>query len=278
MGRPNKGQHKMPSTYLEAFSDVNGFVWVLNRDLKVFSQKPDEVLREKDFYTIRFPDGGGTLDVETKLLGTIEGAFADIYRRKLSRFAPLEKREKAIMAAFIASMMERSPGSRVALTKFLDDVNRMTAQMMAMPDEKKKKMVRFSASLGGGQSIPASVFLEVSKDVGSLHSSMIGAGINFVAPIIYDMKWTFMMVPEGDFFITSDNPCVATNPADHFWPGLGMEDIEVSLPLSPSLAVLCGWKIKKDGMYISVDKDTVSEINRRTRRYGDSLLSNQRRY
>src|SRR6266851_9432174 len=92
MARPHKGQHKVPRIYLEAFTDENGYIWVVNHNqLKIFRDKPHNILTEKDYYTVRFPTGGGTMIIETEFLGGIETAYANVYRRKLDTRQPLDE-------------------------------------------------------------------------------------------------------------------------------------------------------------------------------------------
>ena len=94
MPRPNKKHHKIPATYLHGFTVKNGQLWIINKNLKLYSQIPENLLTENDYYTVRFSTGGGTLDIETKFLGGIEGKFAEIYRTKI-------KDQKTIKGPFV---------------------------------------------------------------------------------------------------------------------------------------------------------------------------------
>ena len=221
MPRPHKKQHKVPRTYLEAFTNEDGRVWVSDNKLRLISEKPKNILTENDFYTVRFPDGGGTLKVETEFLGGIETTYSRIYQEKISQHLPLTKIEKAEMAIFVAAALERSPRRREALQDGFDQVRDMTEKMRAMvagmtPEEKKA----FEAAQppvceeSRRNSIPADEFLEAGKDVASFHSAGIPEGVITIAPIIFEMKWTFLIRPEGaDPFVTSDSPCTLDNPS-----------------------------------------------------------------
>ena len=132
MARPNKKHHKVPRTYLEAFTNSDGRVWVSDNKLHLYSEKPKNILTENDFYTVSFPNGGATLKVETEYLGGIEGAYASLYKEKISQNKPLTPIEKATMAIFVASMLERSPRRREAMKDGFDQVRRITENMRAM--------------------------------------------------------------------------------------------------------------------------------------------------
>lgn len=288
MARPNKKHHKTPRIYLEAFTNADGRVWVSDRELRIYPEKPKNILTENDFYTVRFPDGGGTLEVETKYLGGIEAAYAKLYREKILPRKPFTTMEKAVMAIFIASMLERSPRRREALQDGFDRVRRMTEQMRSMvanmtPEEK----AAFEAAQpptteeSRKNSIPADEFLKAGEDVASFHSAGIPESVAAIAPIIFDMHWGFMVRPDdSEPFITSDSPCTMDNPSlpprSFYGPGLAQKDVEVSMSLSPDLAVLCGWKLETDGLYIPVGADNVAEINRRIMRRSTTLVSNEK--
>src|SRR3972149_858118 len=129
MGRPNKGQHKIPRTYLEAFAGIDGKIWVADKDLKLYAREPERVLTEKDYYTIRFSSGGGTLVVETKFLGGIESKYGDIYKSKLEPKKIVNEQDKAWLSTFVASMIERQPMSRRSLDKFFSDARELVEHM-----------------------------------------------------------------------------------------------------------------------------------------------------
>lgn len=52
-----KRHHTIPRCYLQNFSDEKGFVWVLDFKDKIFKTKPDNILVENNFYTIKLKNG-----------------------------------------------------------------------------------------------------------------------------------------------------------------------------------------------------------------------------
>lgn len=282
MARPHKKQHKIPRTYLEAFTDSEGLVWVADKNLKLYQQKPVNLLTEADYYTIRFGAGGGTLAVETKFLGGIEGSYSKLYREKIEKQLTVSKKDKATLSVFVASMMERQPMRRESLEKFFSDIERSAKHLRGLPDRVKKRMASLPIASGGGPSFSADELLEAGKDVGSLHSSLIPSSVVDIAPIIFDMKWAFMVKPkDSEPFITSDNPCVMMDPVGELKygrgtfgaaPGLAKKNVELTLPLSSEVALLCGWKMTKDWNYLPVSEKEVRGINARTLRHADSVI------
>lgn len=289
MARPHKGQHKVPRTYLEAFTDESGYFWIGNNQLNIYRDKPHNVLTEKDYYTVRFPTGGGTLTIETEFLGGIEAAYADAYRRKLKTRQQLNNKEKGIVAVFLASMLERSPRRREAMRQLFKDVTAYVTQVQtaidAMSPEEYEQFVRLSALIGppddNNDSMPADEFIELGKDVPSAHSSQIPHVVSATAPILYDMKWGFMVREEDtDPFLTLDNPVVVLNPSlpptSPWGPGLMQEDVEVTIPLSSDLALLASWQVQHDLTYTPIDAVLVNELNRRLMRQSSILISTER--
>jgi hypothetical protein len=101
-------------------------LWVANNQLKIYQDKPRNVLTERDFYTIKFPSGGRSLVVETKFLGGIEGSYAQLYRDKVEERKPFTPQDKAVMAVFLASMLVRGPRRRGAMEDFFGQVRDIT--------------------------------------------------------------------------------------------------------------------------------------------------------
>jgi len=280
MGRPNKKHHKIPRVYLEGFTGSDGKLWVADKNLKIFAQSPHGLLTENDYYTIRFPSGSGTLDIETKYLGGIEASYGNLFVSKISKLQRLTDEEKAILSIFVASMLERQPASRIALDRFFADVKEHVEHLKMIPPEKRNVFAAIPPSDSEG--IPADVFLEAGKDVASLHTSLIPGTVTKIAPIIFQMHWAFIVRPDSSNpFITSDNPCVMVNPpAERKWgkgtfgsaPGLAQKHIELTLPLSSDVSLLCGWEYKGDLEYVQLPSEYITDTNQRTSRHASILI------
>ncbi len=200
----------------------------------------------------------------------------------------LTEEEKGVMAIFLASMLERSPRRREAMQKFFDDVKVKTEQMRAvvahMSEKERRTFASHQIPIGEKDrenSIPASEMIKMGEDVPSLHSSGIPEMVIATAPIIYSMNWAYMEREAGTTpFLTSDSPAALVNPTiplnSFYGPGLGQNDVELSIPLSPDITLLAGWILEDDQLYHPVNQDQVDEMNRRVARQSQTLVCNEK--
>ena len=182
-------------------------------------------------------------------------------------------------------MMERQPVNRLSMKKFFDDVKEKIDHLKNLSEEAKKRMSEIMIPTSG-PSFSADELLEAGKDIGSLHSSLIPETVIEIAPIIFNIKWLFLIRdPISDPFLTSDNPSVMVRPDAELkygrgtfgaGAGLAFNDVELTLPISSNIALICQWKSSNDCNYLQVNKSTVNQINSRTMRYGNQLISDNK--
>ena len=274
-----KKQHLVPRSYLENFTDSNGKIFVLNKSLKIFSTKPEKILTDNHFYTIKLSDGKGSFIVEDSL-ANIEGAFAELFKKKISQRKSLTPEEKALAAVFIASMLMRTKSRRNSIQKFFDEALGFMEQIRRLPEENKKMLA--SMPRGDGPTISYKEMLEASKDIPSVHSVSIMDNLTEISQIIFAMKWG-ILIPEStkDYFITSDNPCVMLNPTvlkkfgpNSFGsqPGLDQKHVELTLPLSSSMTLLVGWLLDNQE-YTPISSKMIDNLNNRIIMYADKILA-----
>lgn len=285
MGKPNRKQHTVPRCYLEAFTDTTGTLWIADKFYNIRASKPERILIQKDYYNVEFPDSNGDpLVIEKSVLGNIEGAYADLYRRVLVKGHSLTTEDRVVLAIFVASMIERSPARRDALEDFVMQLRELDQSMReVMRGKSPEEMKRMSGHIPGGQKgVPLEDVLKASENVGSLHSSMIPNTIQAILPILLDMKWGFLVAPETIPFITSDCPAVShdpTLPKDAMnQGGLLLKHAEVTIPLSPRLALICGWDITSNDSYAPVPEQMVHSINKRTMLHATSIIGNNEEF
>jgi hypothetical protein len=102
----------------------------------------------------------------------------------------------------------------------------------------------------------------------------VEAAIQMAAPLIWRMNMAFFQAPQGSFFVTSDNPCVWFSPSAYRLPpyyraaGLAMEDIEITMPVTPAVLVLVSHNPIARG-YFLIRPSHVDEFNRRTVAFSD---------
>lgn len=287
---PHKKQHTVPKTYLENFVDNNGSLWMLNPSFKIYKNAPKNTLTQKFYYNVQF-QGKDSLIIEKGFLGSLESEFAEIYRQKISQRIRLDDDEKAKLALFIAAQLNRVPGRRDAMRDFIDQIEETVKPFMNMPDDMKKKLASHSAPLIPGHeenSMPVEELFKMRDDLNASHSAMLPKLSLDIAPIIFSMQWGFMVYEKEDnVFITSDDPCVMVNPDleahygyEHMYssPGLAQNGVELMIPISPNIAILCGWKLKSDRAYIPVTSKMVDNANKRQIRHSALLITNSERH
>lgn len=291
MGRPNKRNHLVPKSYLRAWATPQtdkGKLWVMDRDLRIYPGTPNGTLHDADFYQVR-TEGGGTLSIENKYLSGIEGLYATLYRDKLSQLKPLEEEDKAVLALFVASMLARAPSLRDAQADFFKRITETMDAMNALLSEQKQAMAGLHVPANPEDVIPGDAVMRMAEDVPSLHSAGIPGLVSSIFGLIFEMKCGLIISADPENrFITADSPCVMVNPemetrfgrdALIAQPGLAQEDIELSLPLSPRMAVLFGWKLEQDLQYVPFGPDKpelLQTINGRTSRYAKKLVASQK--
>ena len=69
-----KRHHTVPRCYLQNFTDIDGFVWVLDTKDNIFKIKPENIFVENNFYTIKLKNGEKNLIVKDTL-ANIEGTY-----------------------------------------------------------------------------------------------------------------------------------------------------------------------------------------------------------
>ena len=92
-----------------------------------------------------------------------------------------------------------------------------------------------------------------------------------VTPILARMDLAIFWTADPIGFMTSDNPCCWFDPEAYKRPpmyrgaGLGMQTIEVTMPLSPNQCLLLNWQGLSG--YLPLKDDFLNELNRRHRNF-----------
>lgn len=244
MTRMKKRKHHIiPKCYLDNFADTDNRIYIY-RNNEIFASRPAASLVENHFYTITIEGGGASYIVEDTL-ANIEGSFIKIYRDKLSRLLELTMEERAVVATFVAAMHLRTRAVRDSITKFIQDSRDVIDHIESLSEDAKARIAETW--------IPADnddpVFIPNIADAPNVHNRVLLDSIEFVASMIFDMHWSLVYVPDGSL-ITSDNPVAVINPilmqkhglGFRAAPGFAQPDVEVSMPLSNSIAIFCSWK------------------------------------
>lgn len=286
----NRKHHLVAASYLAGFASPqkkSGRIWVMNRDFHLYPSTPLKALRNTDFYLIRNPDGSESLEVEREYLSGIEGLYASHTMPKILANQPLGEEEKAVLSLMAASMLARSPALRSSEEDFFKRLKEQMDALNSLPEEQKREMAGFALPIKEEDRIPGEEVQRIAADVPSWHSEGIPTMTSHMFPYINAMKCNVMVSTDPDNpFITSDSPCIMVNPvleqeygkgAMYASPGLGQKHVEVTLPLSPTHALMFGYLMKRDMQYVPLGKGQapmLETINARTTRQAHNLVSN----
>lgn len=266
-----KRHHTVPRCYLQNFTDIDGFVWVLDTKDNIFKTKPENILVENNFYTITLKNGEKNLVVEDTL-ANIEGAYATIFENKIAKDIFLTEDERVRVSIFIAALLLRTKpfrdNMRSNFQKLKNSMEDWSEQFKLIP--KARKLASAMPSSGGG-TINLNDVNEYLENIEEQHSVSVITGLPGIAQLIFNMKWSvWKNTDEG--FVTSDDPVVLLRPdsikkygpnAIGSRPGLAFKDVELTLPMSKDRLLLAGWILDRDS-YLSVENEMVKNINHRT--------------
>ncbi len=152
-----------------------------------------------------------------------------------------------------------------------DDLERLLA---AVEDEAARligeKLAARTAVAPAEREVLASFFallgIRLSSRFGDLDEAEARRGYDQLLPVLRDMGWVFWEAEPPDYFISSSAPFHVAFPADD---GLvqGMElhapGVEITLPLSPRLALHATWK-RRGEVWRRATEDVLLELNART--------------
>ncbi len=248
-----KSQHTVPQCYLRQFVDPNTpagqepYVWVFERASKKGKKRaPKNIMTETDVYTFNWKDGGKDYVLE-RTFAQIESDYALVYERSIRRKIPLDQKEHAILCGFVAAMLQRTTKQKEHVEGFYD-------QLKTIVENQEK-----------AQGIPARLSQQLGREKENVHKMTIIYSLPFIASTLGKMNLAFLCADRRSSFITSDAPCSLFNPElqwqRFYGPGLGQRHVEVSMPLSPEIAIVFSWVNNMRG-YLGIGQDAVHEFNR----------------
>jgi len=261
-------QHTVPRSYLKAWRDPatpNGaFIWVFPRQAGDGERRsPRSTFAEEDFYTLPGESGDRDLSVENAL-GVIEGSFVAVRDGALRQRRPLNGTAKADLCAFVAAMLTRTTRFTEHHRSQWSEILRKMEHVERAPPELKARW----AGVPSGTSEPMGID-DVRAMVAFTAQANVTQMVPILTPLLAAMRLTIMETASTPGFITSDAPCVWSDPTAPLrpWPldglGLGSPSIEVMMPVSPQQTALLTWHI--DEGYRPIDDDVVMEVNRTVR-------------
>lgn len=198
-----------------------------------------------------------------------------VLREKVIPQRELKDEDREHLALFVALMMFRLPVLH-------DKINRSTSDIAA----RALSLIswRYQNDPKGWEKYKEQHLEEAGQDLADLkpddldpshyhiktsHSHVLKIAFSNtaqIAELIDRMQWTFLISQAGNYFIASDEPFHMVDPSNKhpfFGHGLGANGIEVTLPLTRSIALLARWG-ERDTQWVSTPSETVRTVNCRS--------------
>ncbi len=221
MNKP-KRHHYLPEFYLKKFADMDGMVWVFDREAKEYrKQLVKDTAIQGSYYTFRGSDGKKHIEIE-ECFSVIEGKTKPILD-KLDRREQINEEEKEILAIFISFQKTRVPEFEKLINESSEKMMKKMNQLIFSSEDRVAAMIQHYET-GTGEKTklqPKELIDFIQKDryivkVPREHSlqAMLQQGQAFITYFL-QMDWVFVWAPRKSAFITSDNPFSLTSPSNY---------------------------------------------------------------
>ena len=213
------------------------------------------------------PDGGRDLSTE-HALQRLEDAYARIRDGTLARREPLSAQARSDLMLFLGALRERSPAMRehhamndAAVLRVADDIQ---ASVERMTPEQRSRLPRPLPSEDRSGQIPLEEFRAIAARP---FGQAMPQRADVVANVLERMHLTILVAAAGsESLVTSDRPMTwwdPTDPPPSRRPlGLARPDVEVTVPVSPTLCALISHTPGPG--YADIGPDAVDVLNMRT--------------
>jgi hypothetical protein len=280
-----RNQHYLPQFYLKGFTDpeVPGRLHVYQRvPGRWASSGPKTVASRLLLHSYEDEEGELHHEIEHGL-GQLEQRFAPALERVLAG-QELGEEQKADFAAFVLVSSQRVP----AVVDVCNDVMSRVGQKVLATIH-----YRFKDDPDGFEQWKRQIGVSESEDlrdakvehldqsryhyeiVHDWHHSFV-MSVNSaleVSGILLGMNWSFVKSGGADYFITSDRPVAMVDPTSlrpSAGAGLAFPNVEVTMPLSRSVAFIATWTNIQ--ARACAGRGLVKIINQRTAHFAESEL------
>lgn len=254
-------QHFIPQFYLRGFRDsrvpVNSgpWLWVADFGEKIVQlRSPKAVGKKTNYYTFPELEAAGGESIEC-IFSKLESAAAPVIKKLVLSDAGLEGQDRADLLFFMACFVVRVPSFRTMMEGFAAETAQMMLQMSASHPEYFERTMR-EALKEHGESLTAEqlekqrqFILDDSRYTITTSPKLsiatgFEAALDTIYPIFDRMTWAIVRAGESLRYITSDTPVSWVDPTipPPYSSGLAGRNVEVTFPLSPSVAVFGTWE------------------------------------
>jgi len=206
--------------------------------------------------------------------------MADVLHNCVRPRQQLTREQKVDIAVFVAHLWLRVPAFHKQIAAFMKQIAETVMYLNyshpeAFPDLKasyeRHTGKKLPDDFGPEHLDPSRYTIEPSMKLA------LGAAlscINDLAAILAEMEWIFFSTNPRDPFITSDRPFCVLNPklqAGLYGPGLAQQDIEVTVPMSSTVALFASWG-PGTPMYADAKPQIIETVNKRVLGFADELV------
>lgn len=247
--------HYVTKAYLEGFLEPQEkhILCYGRRRQQAFRRRPDDLAKQRDYYSFKRPDGTWDDTLEHLLDEKVESPGIVVLRKLVSGDTRLSWTDRQCLSMLVATQHMRVPYFREMIDT---NYKQLVHHLLSDYDEKERELgfnpgpMRFrsigpfddeaddskGALLTKDQLQRTAAFLESNPGHFSLDSVLDFAGS--LAQILRHMKWTVHFGPADARYLTSDAPVIVRFERDDIKEAAFMRrDCEVRFPLSSTCAL-----------------------------------------
>ena len=277
----------MPVFLLQAFTpsgEREDFLWVHDQEQrKAWRVKPDQAAHERDYYRVDIPEVDPNI-VETTFAETIETRAAALVR-EMGRTHELPHGEDLqALIEFVALLALRTPSFRAMYERNMEHMHRHFAKTLLSRREPFDRFIEEQRQQG--VEIPPEITYEGMRDfafdderytveISRTNSvQMLLKMWQGIVPVFLARQWSLLFTkPDEGHLFCSDMPVSITPTSPDFQPrflGFGLPQIELTVPLSRSMALVGSYEAPSISAEISLDY--ARHLNRRTLSFAERFL------
>lgn len=283
--------HYVPEFYLNNFvTPGEKTLWVFDKKSRQFrNQLPKDTAVIKDYYLSSEERKEGQDSIVEAWFSQMEGDASIAINKWITTPIALNKEDIQKVLPFVAFLHSRVPRemevTRQILQVGLDEAIEKIKQDAADLEKVKKRYEKFCRDTGNQNNVSFEEFLKINKDptLGSQYLISITEDavkghsfgkVDIIDKYLSNMNWALLLTMDEDYFMTNDCPlnifCLDIDGMAIFGGGIGLPNVEITLPLSP---LVCLRIDKKSGTNTkTIDARYVREINRRICHMADSYV------
>jgi len=249
------GDHYIPQFYLKGFAETpeSELIWVYRKgEEDAFKTAIHNIAQENRFYS---------RSIERYLAEKVEWPATGVIQ-KIRDLNALTHEDKVTFSKYMMTLWKRVPQQK----KWVND--KAPEIMNPVFERIEKELIEF------GNQYPSKIGI-VEKGRKELKELRVTKEDEFIyeiwlenippdktpqsVEVLSQMTWRFLIAPNGQYFITSDNPLFFFH-----WMGIGKERSEVTFPITKDIVLWATWRIDIGEGFFPTNSQIVKEVNRRT--------------